>query len=368
MTAGPSGPVSQLCLPIEAAPAALRDHGYRDAHSWPLVSPDVGKVRCSFRVAPSVAWDYPRLELRTGNSYPILSFDCDGPESVDRLMAAVIGADLSEPNVITQRRASGNCHAQYMLGTPVHRGDKARLAPLQRLARISEFYQDALLADPGYNGVLTLNPAWSGGEFITFWLRRAPYEMDELAEVIPDGWRRPTIAQTGIGKNVDLFRWAVQEAHRPRSARLIHAAGVRDAPEWIAVVNARNVAVWGTGALPYNEVRGVAKSAAGYSLRQWSEQIFSEIQRRRKYRQAKVRRANTAERDELIRAMARQGWSQRAIATAVGVNQSTASRVLQRGDALAITGSTGIERPHWRPRRGISLDDKRSPQVARSAA
>ena len=368
MTAGPSGPVSQLCLPIEAAPAALRDHGYRDAHSWPLVSPDVDKVRCSFRVAPSVAWDYPRLELRAENTYPVLSFDCDGPESVDRLMAAVVGADLREPNVVTQRRASGNCHAQYMLGTPVHRGDKARLAPLQRLARISEFYQESLLADSAYNGVLALNPVWSGGEFVTFWLRRAPYEMDELAEVIPNGWRRPTIARSGISKNVDLFKWAVQEAHRPRSARLIAAAAVKDVPEWVAIVNSRNIATWGTDALPYNEVRGVAKSAAGYSLRQWSEQTFSAIQRRRQAKWVRRKRERNRERDELIRVMARQGWSQQAIATAVGVNQSTVSRVLQRGYASAITGSTGIERPHWRPRRGISLDDKRSPQVARSAA
>ena len=71
-------------LAIEDAPVVLREHGYQDAHRFPLVSPDVGRVRHSYRVAPSVAWTYPRLELRAGNGYPALSYDCDGREAVDR--------------------------------------------------------------------------------------------------------------------------------------------------------------------------------------------------------------------------------------------------------------------------------------------
>lgn len=39
----------QLELPIEYAPQRLRDHGYRDAHIRPLVSPDTDKVIRSWR-------------------------------------------------------------------------------------------------------------------------------------------------------------------------------------------------------------------------------------------------------------------------------------------------------------------------------
>ena len=143
--AGGDVPV-QYVLPIDLAPQELVDHGYRDAHSFPLVSPDVGRVQHSFRVHPSVAWKVARLELRTGNSFPVVLMDYDGTESVHRLMGAFSGADLRQPNVITMRKASGNFHAAWMLAAPVHRGDTARQAPLQYLARISEFYQHRLRA------------------------------------------------------------------------------------------------------------------------------------------------------------------------------------------------------------------------------
>ena len=39
-----------------------------------------------------------------------------------------------------------------------------------------------------------------------------PYTLDQLASVIPFGWEPPTVRQTGVGRNVDLFeagmRWA----------------------------------------------------------------------------------------------------------------------------------------------------------------
>ena len=40
----------QLDLALECAPPELRRHGYRDALTFPLVSPDVDKVSRSWRV------------------------------------------------------------------------------------------------------------------------------------------------------------------------------------------------------------------------------------------------------------------------------------------------------------------------------
>ena len=104
---------------------------YRDAHRFPLVSPDARKVQHSYRVAPSVAWKYPRLELRVGESWPALSFDCDGPEAVDKLMAAVVvGADLSSRTSSRNGRRAGtvtatSCWRLRFTAT------KARMAPLR---------------------------------------------------------------------------------------------------------------------------------------------------------------------------------------------------------------------------------------------
>ena len=93
-----------------------------------------------------------------------------------------------------------------MLDTPVHRGDAARPKPLQALARVSEYLSVTLRADRGYNGVLTLNPAWPGPEYETSYLRAWPWELRELGEIIPDGWRIPAVPATAIGRNVALFK------------------------------------------------------------------------------------------------------------------------------------------------------------------
>ena len=70
-------------FPIADVPAVVRAHGLRDAHSRPLVAG--GKGRCGFRarrVSTSDAWlYYASIELRAGNSWPAMVFDCDGRDA-----------------------------------------------------------------------------------------------------------------------------------------------------------------------------------------------------------------------------------------------------------------------------------------------
>ena len=66
-------------LALDFAPAQVRSHGLQDAHTYPQVARSQG---ASFRVPASQAWGYPSLELRAGNSWPLMGFDCDVPEKV----------------------------------------------------------------------------------------------------------------------------------------------------------------------------------------------------------------------------------------------------------------------------------------------
>ena len=139
-------------LALDFAPAQVRSHGLRDAHTYPQVARSQG---ASFRVPASQAWGYPSLELRAGNSWPLMGFDCDVPEKVlDALVSNHWGARsdaqpaLPEPNMIVQRRSNSHSHVSYFLAKPVHRGATAREAPLRLFARISEFYRQALGASP----------------------------------------------------------------------------------------------------------------------------------------------------------------------------------------------------------------------------
>ena len=280
----------QLQLPLEFAPQPMRAHGLSDAHAQPLVSPDVDRVRRSWRTRPARAWRYPRLELRTGTSYPAILLDCDSEDSIKRLIHARQSGDPSVPNVITFRKGSGHAHAAWFLAAPVHRYAGAARRPLAAFARAAEYLAHALQADPGYRGVLTLNPTWDGPEFDTWWGPTHAYHLAELLEAVPARWRVPAVPRTEAGRNVALFRWAVRESHTPRWGRLIAAAGTKRVPAFVEHVAARNALWFAPVELPAVEVRSIAASACRYSLEQWSDGQLSLIQSRRGEKSGRVRR------------------------------------------------------------------------------
>ena len=65
--------------------------------------------------------------------------DCDGAESVGLLSEFILDEHLPTPNVIVRRVASGNCHAHYMLDTPVHRVLPARSPSRRSLGCLSTY-------------------------------------------------------------------------------------------------------------------------------------------------------------------------------------------------------------------------------------
>ena len=212
----------QLIIPIEFAPTKVRAHGLRDAHSYPLVSrgkSSSGEHSASFRVPPGEAWGFPEIELRAGNSWPSLVLDVDGSNALYRIVEAVEKAEILTPNWTVTRKGSGGTHAVWNLERPVHRGESARKGPLAALARVSEFYADALRADSGYPATLSHNPmsAAHGPGFVTNWLHRDAYSLPQLGEVIPMGWRRPALVRTEIGRNCELFHALMRWAGKPEN-------------------------------------------------------------------------------------------------------------------------------------------------------
>ena len=318
-------------LGLDFAPAQVRSHGLRAAHTYPLVARSKGE---SFRVHASQAWDFASLELRAGNSWPVMGFDCDVPEKVlDALYVNHIGRPrpdaprLLEPSVIVQRVSNSHSHVTYFLAKPVHRGADAREAPLRLLARIMEFYRQALGADPGYNGVLTHNPMRSAhrhGEFLTHWGRKQPYSLGELSEVIPKGWRLPVKPTTEAGRNDALLRVMMKWAGSPFNLEI----------EVLSVARATND---GTDLpLPDSEVAGLAKSVERYrdgwiaKGRFYTEAEREAWGRSLGLRSAAVRRAAQAERDLRIIEGYAAGWSQRHLAKLFKMSQTGVWKVLQR--------------------------------------
>ena len=90
----------------------------------------------------------------------------------------------------------------------------------RRILEVIPVYAATLQADSGYTGVLTHNPmgAAHGPGFVTNWLHHDPYTLPQLAEVIPFGWRKPTVTVTAIGRNCSMFDALRRWAGKPRES------------------------------------------------------------------------------------------------------------------------------------------------------
>ena len=77
-------------------------------------------------------------------------------------------------------------------------------------------------ADPGYGRVLSHNPMTPepSQRLQTDWLRWQPYSLQELAAIVPFGWRRPAVARTEAGRNYDMFRALLKWAGSPDNIAL----------------------------------------------------------------------------------------------------------------------------------------------------
>ena len=233
--------------PIDLAPAKVRAHGLRDAHTRPLVGRRRvgGRALCTWRTSPQRAWHLPYIEVRTANSYPAVLLDCDDPE---QLVNAISRQLVPEPSWMVTSRISGRSHVVFALAYPVHRYPEARPRPLMLFQRVADYFTSVTGADPGYVGVLTCNPmAAADPNTVTTWGRRNPFSLQQLADVIPPGWQAPRVALSGVGRNVDMFvslmKWAGREENRD-FAVLPAAEAINE-----------HYAHEGRGRLPISEVR-----------------------------------------------------------------------------------------------------------------
>ena len=268
-----------------------------------------------------MAWDYPYIQISSSaNAFAALVFDCDKPEETQYALVD----RMPEPNWIVVNPKSGHMHVTYTLSCPVHKYPEARIKPIRWLRHIAEYYGDALSADPGYMGVLTRNPAplLATGDK-TEWHRKAPYDLQELYDAVPDGWVAPAVSSTGIGRNVDLFvdlmRWAGIKENRNFS--VLAAATERNREFDVP--------------LPDPEVRATARKIAEYRKRWaelgWHSPEWIRRQAARGRRSGKARRNLTRERDGKIAKALASDMTVSDAAKKWGLSRTAIRKIRDRG-------------------------------------
>jgi len=179
---------------------------------------------------------------------------------------------------------NGHSHIAYALKAPVCTSDAARLAPLRYIAAIEAAYRRRLRADPLYTGLITKNP-----ERIDFWNIAyndedgdVTYTLDELAGYVSSelkaGMRkeRPIGDMAGLGRNCHIFE----------TVRLWAYSAIRDymwgrSGDWGNAVmeHCLTVNAGFDAPLYHREVRSIARSIADWTVKHFSPEKFSEIQR-----------------------------------------------------------------------------------------
>jgi len=334
---------TQLLLDLPAiyfAPEQVLDHGLVEAHTFPLVSTGKGRGGGyrSFRIHASRAWGFASLELRSARAWPVLILDCDGSSGRSRLMLAVEDREIPIPNWVVFR-VSGGAHGVWTLARPVLRGANAKARPLLLLGRISEYLAQVVKADAGYNGVLSHNPMVpdASQRLQTDWYRKQPYSLQELAEVVPSGWRKPAIPHTEIGRNCTMFAALMKFAGSPANL------GFPVLPEAMAIYRDIRDQFPGAGhPFTVSEVQGIFRSVERYRA-QWIKQgrFYTDAERSawgraRGIRSGVARRRTTLSRDREIVALRVKGRSGREIARHLGVDEKLVRYVLRRDAPLLV--------------------------------
>ena len=308
-------PIQQRLPGIDFAPDKVRDHGLREAHTFPLVSTGKrgGVVRESFRVHAPVAWSFPSLELRSATAWPALILDCDGTTGYSRLMTAVEDREVPCPSWVVHR-SSGGAHGVWNLERPVLRGPGAKARPLKLLARASEYMGQVVGADAGYNGVLSHNPMVpdEAQNLTTDWMRRRPYPLAELAEIVPFGWKRPAVPRTAVGRNFLMFQALMIWAGSPQNV------GVEVLPAAMAIYRDIEAAFPGARhSFPVSEVRGLARSVERYRATWIKQGRFYTAAERKSWGRARGVRSGEARRKGTVLETDRAPW------LALGVSRRT---------------------------------------------
>ncbi len=214
---------------------------------------------------------------------------------LDRPMAALAWeqAHLPPPNWIAINPANGHAHLGYLLEVPVVTSEAGRDKPLRYAAAVEKAFRIALGADPGYAGLIAKNPLSEHWKIC--FLHTQAFDLNYLAEwVTLTSAATPCIEPIGLGRNIMLFDSIRQWSYRNVLLYKETNAGLE---QWFRTVMRECELVNQHFPTPMtlSEVRGIAKSIAKWTWREFSEKAFSQIQRERAHKRWANRSAPSIE-------------------------------------------------------------------------
>lgn len=183
-----------------------------------------------------------------------------------------------EPHFIAVNRENGHAHASYRINPVTMWGGRSEVKRLLRDVKVGLSHR--MGSDPAFSGHLTKNPFCKHWE--THWQAVAPYDLSRLADCLDKKDKRASRSVIiSIGRNLDLFDRLRQDAYRevlPFKKAKRTEEDFRELMEADALRKNERFPI----PLPYQEVKGIAKSISKWVWNKFSEEKFSEIQSKRR--------------------------------------------------------------------------------------
>lgn len=271
-----------------------------------------------------VAISYRNVQPNTTGKVVWLAFDVDhhdGATCWDRLIAP-------PPTMSVENPANGHAHLLYALESPVPRTEAARARPLLYLAAAQEGLRRKLRADPGYSGHLCknpLHPSWNTRQWAGTYTLADLAEWVDLPRISDMKKRVSDPDYAGLGRNCELFERLRQPSYS-LVRRFWSPGGFEHFNEALRVLAADMNAAFAVP-LPLAEVRAISSSCARWVWSRFNPATFRAIQASRGARKGAAKREVLM--PDVVRLIG-EGKTQREVAAAVGVNQSTVVRWLKQ--------------------------------------
>jgi len=214
-----------------------------------------------------IAINHHYIQHNQVNSKSLLVFDIDRPFYYEDLSDEL---QLPIPNFVVQNKSgfhAGWGHIAYSLATPIHLNDDSKRKPIRYAASIEAAFRKKMRADQGYAGLVMKNPLSSNWQ--TTWIHNNGFDLPELHDYVD--LEAPVYFNAvkheedyGLGRNCNLFenlrRWSYKNLrHYTYESEFFEACLSQS-----EMLNGR-----GRGALPYSEVRSVAKSVSRWTFRNY---------------------------------------------------------------------------------------------------
>jgi len=193
---------------------------------------------------------------------------------VDRPGAAIDWSDRNAPapTLTIMNKANGHAHLLYALKTAVRTAPDGKIKPLKYAAAVESALREKLDADVGYSGLICKNPN-HGNWQIAVWQPEL-YTLDWLADSLDlkSANDKTILPDYGLGRNCALFdktrKWAYRAIRQ----------GWPEYDQWLQACYERASAYNLQFLTPMdeNEVNGIAKSIAKWTLSNFSKESFDD--------------------------------------------------------------------------------------------